>query len=352
MQGVWTDAGEFERVGGHLALYHVLRRRGNGQREAKTLKTLNAVIAQEHQWPISLDNPYWFHLGSWWVWDENWRKFFGEMSDVETCLQATQFMQAIGVQYAIESNRRRAWRNSGSIPWQFNEPYPNAACTSAVDYFANPKPLYHAVARAFEPLHLSAKFPTFAWGGREQFEAELWVSNAYERAWRDVMLASRIVDANGKVYINQDKRVAFAANHATHIGSLQWPLVELTQDVFFLDLQLTAEDGALLSRNRYVFSRSENFAPLFAIPPTTLDTSRQIEGDQWRVSVKNTGDTVALFVWLEDAREAGAHGYVYFNDNHFCLFPGEAVTIGAQWSAVRPDARRISVQAWNIVSDA
>ncbi|HEY6027247.1 MAG TPA: hypothetical protein VIV09_10160, partial [Pseudolabrys sp.] len=36
--------------------------------------------------------------------------------------------------YALEADRRRKYHNSGTLPWQFNEPYPMAACTSAVDY--------------------------------------------------------------------------------------------------------------------------------------------------------------------------------------------------------------------------
>ena len=54
-----------------------------------------------------------------------------------------------------------------------------AACTSAVDYYAQPKPLYYAVARAYEPLHVSAKFKSLSWKDEPVFELELWASNAY-----------------------------------------------------------------------------------------------------------------------------------------------------------------------------
>ena len=82
---------------------------------------------------------------------------WGEITDVPNLVQATQYTQADGLRYAVEANRRRKYQNSGTLPWQFNEPYPMAACTSAVDYYGQPKPSYYAVAHAYEPVHVSAR---------------------------------------------------------------------------------------------------------------------------------------------------------------------------------------------------
>src|SRR5207253_988347 len=82
-----------------------------------------------------------------------------------------------GLRYALEAERRRQFQNSGTLPWQLNEPYPMAACTSAVDYYGQAKPSYYAVARTYEPLHVSAKFATLAWAESERFEVEIWVNN-------------------------------------------------------------------------------------------------------------------------------------------------------------------------------
>ena len=82
--------------------------------------------------------------------------------------------------HRVEADRRRAFHNGGSMPWQLNEPYPNGYCTSAIDYFARPKPLYYAVARAYEPLHLSARFDSQVWAGNASFAAQVWLSVAGE----------------------------------------------------------------------------------------------------------------------------------------------------------------------------
>ncbi|MDT8307436.1 MAG: glycoside hydrolase family 2 TIM barrel-domain containing protein [Anaerolineae bacterium] len=140
------------------------------------LAALEAVIAPEQRRPVRRDNPAWHHLGEWWVWEERWVAYFGDLERLElpAVVRAIQFLQAEGLRYVVEANRRRWPRNSGSFPWQFNEPYPMAACTSAVDYFGQPKPVYHAVARAYAPVSVTARFGRIAWGGDERFEATAW----------------------------------------------------------------------------------------------------------------------------------------------------------------------------------
>jgi len=109
------------------------------------LRTLNETLPHDHQLPISLTNPYWEHRGAWWLKEKEWKILFGEWTSVEMAVQATQFIQAEGLRYAVEADGRRQYHNSGTMPWQFNEPFPMSACTSAVDYFGYPKPAYDAV---------------------------------------------------------------------------------------------------------------------------------------------------------------------------------------------------------------
>ena len=53
-------------------------------------------------------------------------------------------------------------RSAGTLPWQFNEPFPNAWCTSAAGYDGRPKLAYFAVADAYEPIQLSARYASQA----------------------------------------------------------------------------------------------------------------------------------------------------------------------------------------------
>jgi beta-mannosidase len=311
-------------------------------------KSLDATIARERQLPIALDNPIWQHLGAWWVKQRVWQQVLPEVSDVGTLLRGTQFLQASGLQYALEADRRRQYHNSGTLPWQFNEPYPMAACTSAVDYYAQPKPVYYAVAHAYEPVHVSAEFPTIAWAGREIFEAELWVSNSFESAYSEVRLQARIVGHTGRVYGQWAQQVSIPANRSAWLAAVQYPVADLNEDVFFLDLVLRDAGGKAMSSSRYVFCRAANLAPLLVAQPTTLAIHQDTSGDEWQVSIANTGANTALFVWLEDSREVGTDGYAYFSDNYFCLFPRESRIIEVLWDGVPVSERSLDVQAWNV----
>ena len=139
-----------------------------------------------------------------------------------------------GLRYAVEANLRRG---AGTIPWQFNESYPNAWCTAAVDYHGVPKPAYWGVRRAYAGAP-SASFATCAWGGEREVRT---------RVWGDAV--ARIVDLGGTVVAEAPEEIAV-------------PLDEIQTDVFLLDL-----DG----RNRYVMTKADNLAPLLDLPPARIE---------------------------------------------------------------------------------
>lgn len=330
-------------------------------------KTLDRVMAREQQLPVSLENPLWFHLGAWWVKTDAWREAFcggaqgAELQDVDAFVRATQFLQAESVGYAIEANRRRMYQNSGSLPWQFNEPYPMAACTSAVDYYGNPKPLYYAVARAYAPLSVTAKFETRAWAAtrdhaqrisskergrvsdREKFAAEIWAANAHSQNMTAVC-TMRVLGAGGQVFAEHRANVTLGANRAQGFAAVELPLSQITAEVFFLDLQLET-DQQEIARNRYVFTRAENFAPLMHVAPTQVQIERGAHAET--LEIKNVGETAALFVWLDAEKELAENERVYFDDNYFCLLPGECRRVGVKWENVPSQKRRLAVQGWN-----
>jgi beta-mannosidase len=190
--------------------------------------SLEALIAEEHRWPADRTNPVYEHLGAWWNNAGLVQEAFGQrIRDVETMRRASQWLQYEGLRYAVEATLRRG---AGAIPWQLNESYPNAWCTSAVDYHGEPKPAYHGVARAYRGAP-HARFKTCAWGG--------------EREVRAVCSGpARLVNLDGSVVAECDG------------GDLAAPLDAFAGDVFVLDL----------GENRYVMTRTGNLAPLLDTP--------------------------------------------------------------------------------------
>jgi beta-mannosidase len=312
-------------------------------------KVINKTIAKENQWPASKDNPIYFHRGSWWNNETLVQEAFGGLQNLGELVQASQFLQAEGLRYAVESNLRRQYQNSGTLPWQFNEPFPNAYCTSALDYYAEPKPVYYAVKRAYEPVHVTASFNSQVWEGLQKFEAEVWSVNATALRIDNVTIVMRIVGGSGEVYWQQSASVQVLANGATRLAVGSTPISTIQEKLFFLDLILTDRHGAMISNNRYLFSRTNNLRPMLAAQLSNLSLDTEKSDALWEMSVTNTGEYAALCVRFDDGRQVDASGYVYFDDNYFSLLPGESRTIRAEWSGVSHDERRIDVAGWNTV---
>lgn len=293
-------------------------------------RALDAVISTERQLPISLENPVYAHLGLWWLRDQAWQEVFGPLEDGEIARRATQFLQAEGLRYAVEAGRRRQFGNGGTMPWQFNEPYPMAACTSAVDYFGEPKPVYYAVARAYRPLTVTARFDRLAWGEESEFKAEVWCSNAGTGFPGKV--TARLLGIDGRLLVEQVFLAAVPENGSAQVGQAVFTLSQAAGEVFFLDLALYDAEDRLAAANRYPFSRTENLAPF--LPLLMVETQVSIvetgqRADGWmtgRITVSNPAPMAAASTWLE----TGLPGW-YYEDNGFILLPGETAELRVEW---------------------
>ncbi|MDX6409024.1 MAG: beta-mannosidase [Gaiellaceae bacterium] len=252
---------------------------------------LEELIDEQHRWPPDRTNPVYEHLGAWWNNTPLVQECFGDrIRDVETMRRASQWLQYDGLRYAVEASLRRG---CGTIPWQFDESFPNAWCTAAVDYHGVPKPAYWGVARAYRAKHASAQFETCAWGGGTEVRARIHGD-----------CVARIVDIHGTVVAQARDVIAV-------------PLEAIETDVFLLDL-----DGL----NRYVMTRTENLAPLLDLPRARIEPRR----DGALLELRNTGEVAAIGVVVEGG----------LSDNVLDLLPGESRTIEAEGDA--------AFDAWNI----
>lgn len=239
------------------------------------------LIDERRRWPADRSNPVYEHLGAWWNNATLVQECFGgNIGDLETLRRASQWLQYDGLRYAVEANMRRA-RSVGVIPWQFNESFPNAWCTAAVDWHGEPKPAYWGVARAYREDHPTAQFAACAWGGEREVRATIHGD-----------VSARLVHLDGSV-------VAEAR------GEIAAPVGELGE-VFVLDLE---------GRNRYVMTTAETLSPLLSLPPAQIEL-----GDD---RVRNTGTVAALGVVLQGEVQ----------DNVIDLLPGEERLVGAAVAA-------------------
>jgi beta-mannosidase len=150
-----------------------------------SVEYLKRFIPESELWPPRPGSSWQVHhgLAAWaqeptsWLFLDILRHYFGEPSSLETMVSQGQWLQAEGYKVIFEEARRQKPRCSMALNWCFNEPWPSAANNSLVNWPAEPKPAYHAVADACRPVMASARMPKFSWREGEDFEAEIWLLN-------------------------------------------------------------------------------------------------------------------------------------------------------------------------------
>jgi beta-mannosidase len=299
------------------------------------------------RWPAGLENPVYRHLGDWW---NNLplvqASFGGRLDDLETVRRASQRLQADGLRYAIEANRRRAPRNSGSLPWQFNEPYPFAWSTSAVDHRGDPKPAYFAVRRAYASVALTARFDRAALDGADRLEAEIWARSEVEPL--DGAVSARVVDLHRTTLAEAAWPVSVGPGRPVRVGAFEAVVGDAPPDLFLLFLRLLDQAAEVRAGARYLFASGPDFGPLLELPPAVLAVDLDRVGDRWTVRVRHERGPAAIGLRIEDDRPIGDPGWAEVDDSGIDLLPGERAAFAVAWPDAPLEGRRLRVSAWNV----
>jgi beta-mannosidase len=296
-------------------------------------------------------DPVWDHLGRWWNNEPLVREAFDDAiggapgdaagdlpGDVAAMARASQFLQADGLRYAVEANRRRPG-SCGVLPWQLNESFPNGWCTAAVDYFGEPKASYHFVRRAYRPLHVCAALPAPRVSG-EEFTATVW-------AWSDtgpVTVTARVLRLDGQEIARAEWRGE--ADEPRPFGEIRCSTAELGGQPFYLDLEVAA--GSRVHGNRYLLTAGSGFGALLTLPPAQVATRLEVSGDDWTLRLRHEGGPAAPFLRLLDARPAARPGWARWDDNAVDLLPGQETALHCRWDGVPPEDRRVLLDGWNV----
>ncbi|WP_431835439.1 glycosyl hydrolase 2 galactose-binding domain-containing protein [Cellulomonas sp. Y8] len=312
-------------------------------------RLLDHLVPADRAWPLDRSNPVHRHLGEWW---DNaplvQQCFAGRLADVDGYRRASQHLQATGLAYAVEADRRRWPRCSLVLPWQLAESYPNTWCTAVVDHLGDPKPAFHAVARAFAPDRATLRTATTAWGGRAHAAAEVWLwSDAGVPAGSDVV--ARLRTADGDVLGERRWAVPDAVREPRPVGDLRHPATALPRAAVLLwEVAWTAADGERLDHEVVVATSAADLAPLLDLAPATVDVAVRPDGpDAALVEVAHRAGPAVVGLALLDARPAGAPGWAVLDGDPRPLLPGATRTLRARWTAPTRD-RRLVLEAWNL----
>ena len=300
------------------------------------------TISSPHRWPATRSNAVWAHRGDWWINEPLvQRSFGGGLAALDELRRASRWLQAEGLRYAVESNRRRWPRNSGSLPWQFDESYPNAWSTSAIDHDGRPKPAYHAVAQAYRSVHVAASFPSPAWDGAERAGFALWAWSEGETL-DGAHIEWTACTGSGRRLAGGRETIDLRADAVAGPLPVQVELGPPDDELCAFDVRLLHE-GAVRATNRYVCSRTADLRPLRCAPRTVIRLRRHDDG----VEVIDDGPYAALMV--EVCPSPSSHGGVPIValPDAFDLLPGESRSVRILWGGVPAAERSISARAWN-----
>ena len=208
------------------------------------------------------NNMVWRYHGEWWdSYGERERPIFGDFDkdDLKTLIKCNQFMQAEGIRYALEANRRRAHKNVGSIIWQFNEPWPNVFCTCIVDYYATPKLAYYAVAQAYASRAVLLRYSNILQSAGESMKIGVAIANDLSACAFNLKLICR--DDTGRVFCEKEFSGQLAENAPTELGEIELAIPADVTAGFTIEAILTA-DGVSTSKIYTILTKAKE-APFY-----------------------------------------------------------------------------------------
>ena len=320
VHGWWQyqgNPGQYQFFGGSDSLFHS----EFGCDGMSSVASLKKILPPDELRPVPMrEDDVWRFHGDWWCTYQRETEMFGEWSGLEQYVACSQWMQAEGLRYILEANRRRAFHNSGSIIWQLNEPWPNISCTNLLEYHGAAKMAYFWARDAFAAVHPVFDYHKLDVAHGECLSGRLTILRdaPIEQAGT---LRAEIFDLHGKRWFDKEYCRVWVTEAAEEMGKLSWIVPETLDGVFMLRLTATV-DGICYS-NTYYFTTQ----PLHPYADALHQTGAVLEGtavpqseSYYIVEIRNSGTAAALHICISDQTDA----YLLdMEDNFFTLLPGE-----------------------------
>jgi len=205
---------------------------------------------------------------------------------------------------ATEASDRRCC--GGYIVWKYNDSWPQVY-SGKVDFFLEPKHVYYALRRAYDPVMLSFDFDTFLY---------LWVINDTRQPVTGTVKI-QLYHLEAKEFRKEIVReVTVAPGHSRVAVELDKAGIRAFRKEHILFATLTDASG-------HVLARANAFADIerrLTFPEAKLDV--QVRDGALVI----TTDKFARCVTLEGDADGDAFGW-FFEDNYFDLFPGETKVV-------------------------
>lgn len=217
------------------------------------VESLKKFIPENEMWPPGLSwGHHWADLTR--LRMQNWDVFGDEKKgSLEEFVEATQDAQGIIFQNGIEHFRRHKPSLSGIALCHYITYWPDMKW-GIVDNYQRPKNSYYFVQKAYQPLLVSFEFKKRRWHRDEPFVGNIWIINDYYRTFKNNTLKFKILDDHKKVLYEKEYTVnQIDENSAQSFFPIKAEVLNSVESKFFVTLELTNNNGEVLSANDYFF---------------------------------------------------------------------------------------------------
>jgi beta-mannosidase len=231
-----------------------------GTTHAAPLETAKQILKPEEQWPPDWDR--WYYLN----YDPVWPYLKGidvdELSGLEELVERSQTWAARQIKESIEYLRQRKWDPTASMFLYFwSDPWPCLGGSGILDYFRRKYKGYDSFVTAYTPVLASIEWvkekhvvgDKKCYEPGETFKAKLWATNDRTEGYEKAVLTWAVRDSEGAALEEGSKVTDVPADRSQVVREVSWPIPADAGGSYRMEVELTDDEGAVLSRNWFEF---------------------------------------------------------------------------------------------------
>jgi hypothetical protein len=265
-------------------------------------------------------------------------------------------------------------KGSGLLMWMSMSCWPSFAWRT-FDYYYDTSSAYFGIKKAGEPLSIlwnptnSAAVASMENSGTyNPYPGGIAVVNNTGKTYKNIRAVAKIYSMNGEPLKNVADTVipTLSVDEVLRISTVTnanlWP--SGSTRIKFLKLEVFDEDGKLIVDNFYwrdttgdtASASTPNYTEMQNIPAAQVAYSIDTAGSDaasnyYKVNVQNQSDSVAMQVRVKASDPVTGEMIlpVYYEDNYFCLLPGEVKTVNVDIEKIYFDGTpEFSISGYNV----
>lgn len=314
-----------------------------------TAESMLNMMCKKDAWPVS-DSWYYhdLHTGH-----EDYRaaiiRNYAESYTLEDFSKKAQMINYISHRAIFEAWNSKLWDNaSGILLWMTHPAWPSVIWQAySSDYETNGS--YFGAKKACEPIHIQLNANN----------QKVVAINTSLIKYENLKVNLNLLDDKGTILYTKSQDIKLEPNTKKECFEFQIPKNLKLPRYTFTKLEMSNNEGKVLSENLYWDSRQESWNNMFygfnELQNVTLDTKCNFTNNlnelKAHITIKNPSNVVAigLKLNLRDSKTGERLLPAFFSDGYFTLFPGEEKNIEMEYlnnSIDRPFY--VSVEGYNV----